>query len=302
MAHTVSIPEFLRPIYPNSVQWCGAVPVMVFRDHRWTLPVIKLAVDAGLVLPPVTLVMLDRHRDSLPPAGPDVLAAYDPVNGTLEELVALVRDVCSPRDDDWVTAGMELGLVGNAVQFGHEDDDDEPRSPVVVYRDRKGREHRRYSLGRPVVELSYGGALAYRTNRQAEAGLWDVLGWDPATQRVAPPGSLWFDIDLDYATVKWETYALSYTRRMFMGEFLMRCSSNYYHEFRPTTLFRRCIAASGGVSVATEPGWCDGPARSKTILATMNRLLFASALETGAMDVAPSPAYPTETGGPAQFP
>ena len=270
--------------------------VVLSLDSCWTLPVIKLAVDAGLVLPPVTLVMLDRHRDALPPADPDVLAAYDPVDGTLEELVALVRDVCSPRDDDWVTAGMELGLVGNAVQFGHEDDEDAPRSPVAVYRDRKGREHRRFTLGRPVVELSYGGALADRTHQAADGGLWDVLGWDPATQRIAPAGALWFDIDLDFATVKWETYVLAYTRSMFMGEFLRRCSSQYYHEFRPAALFRRCIAASGGVSVASEPGWCDGPARAKTILGTMNRLLFGSALDTGAMDVAQSPAYPTGTG------
>jgi hypothetical protein len=296
VAHTVTIPESLRPIYPNPVQWCGTVPVTLFRDHRWSLPVIKLAVDAGLVRPPVTLVMLDRHRDALPTVDPDVLATYDPVGGSLKELVALVRDVCSPRDDDWVTAGMELGLVGDAVQFGHEDDEDTPPVPVVIYHDSASRKHRRFTLGRPVVELSYGGAMADSAHEAAEAGLWDVMGWDPAEQSIVSDGDLWFDIDLDYATVKWETYVLSYTRRMFAGEFLKGCSSRYYHGFRPAALFRRCIASAGGVSISSEPKWCGGPARAKRILGVMNRLLFGSMLDTDAMDVSPSPEYPTETG------
>jgi hypothetical protein len=54
----------------------GGAPVVVLRDHRWTLPVVHFAAEQGLVATPVPIVMFNRHRDSRPPADAGAIQEY----------------------------------------------------------------------------------------------------------------------------------------------------------------------------------------------------------------------------------
>ncbi len=234
--------------------------------------------------------MLDRHRDALPSRDPAPLAAWREGARDLGDLIGIVRDTLSPRDDDWIAAGMELGLVSDVMQFGHEDGD-EP-GPVTETVDARGGLHRRFRLGRPATEVAWSGALADPAHPAARGGLWNLIGWDPAGGTLRPQVPLWLDIDLDYCTISWETYVVPYPAKVMHGEFLRR-RQNPYGECRPAAFFRAAAACAGGITVATEPAWCGGAAAADRLLRHVNRIMFGGALETAAIRTAYPPAYPT---------
>jgi hypothetical protein len=59
-------------------------------------------------------------------------------------------------DDDWIKAGMELGLIDNVVLWGV---DFEHRTDENMYSDAIGRFHEIYTIGALNNELGYQGDL-----------------------------------------------------------------------------------------------------------------------------------------------
>lgn len=278
-------------IYPNSPQQVSGTPAAVFRDHRWTLPAIFAAAEAGLLTLPVTVVSFDRHRDSLAPADPALLAAFRN-NGGMEDLTALVRDVLSPRDDDWITAGMELGIISDVVQFAV--DDLRAEETAETYTDATGTIHRLFRLGRPGGELSWKGALADHAHPSAAAGLWDTLGWDAMSRSLRPPGGLVLDIDLDAFTFSWERYTFPYTPEIWEGEYLRPVQSAAEGAYTAADFVRTLAVEAALVTIATEPGFCGGAANARGILEDANRHLFGGALDTAVIEVDYPAKYPEE--------
>ena len=103
---------------------------LIHRDHRWTLVLLHWAQEKGLLPRPCNLVMFDAHHDALEPA---CAGRLDRVR--IEGLsAAILFDICTgarqndwdarlnPLDDDWVRAGMRLGLIRDAVIFGVHDE------------------------------------------------------------------------------------------------------------------------------------------------------------------------------------
>ena len=152
------IPETLKDIYPNRLQRIYGKPTVVFRDHRWILPVLFLGRERELLQTPALLVSFDRHPDALKPVNcVDPLARFRGDGGTLDKLVRLVKHHLSPRDDDWIVSGMELGLISDVIQFNSNIDSEIKKGVVREYCDAQGMKHLIFRLGRPVHELSYTG-------------------------------------------------------------------------------------------------------------------------------------------------
>ena len=97
------IPDYAKDIYPNPVQYIYGKPVFVFRDHRWTIPVIYIAGEKKLLKIPAKIVIFDRHKDSLSPLnGTEALRKFRTENGSFNDLIDIVMKQLSPRDDDWI--------------------------------------------------------------------------------------------------------------------------------------------------------------------------------------------------------
>jgi len=95
------------------------VPYILHEDHRWVLPIVHFAQQRGTLPKPCTVVMFDRHHDALDPSkkSMDDLRRLRSTP-TLQGVVSLCAEGLSKIDDDWLKAGMELGLFGHAVIFG----------------------------------------------------------------------------------------------------------------------------------------------------------------------------------------
>lgn len=285
------IPEKFRDIYPNPVQYVAGTPAVVFRDHRWTVPVVRFAAEAGLIRLPARVVTFDRHRDSLVPNGSHGETAWRRSDGSLEDLVRIVSRKLSPRDDDWIIGGMEEGLISDVVQFRTEPDSMEK---ITRRNDANGIDHRIFHLERPSAELTWKGALVNAGHEAAAEGVWDVLGWDPENRSVRGADDLLFDIDLDFFTICWETYTFPFPGEVYEGEFLAPRQSPFFEEYRPVDFIGSLIRAAGTVTIACEPDFCGGEEKARKILGDVNRHVLGGYLDTGQLAVDYSPVYSAE--------
>ena len=103
-----------------------------------------------------------------------------------------------------------------------------------------------------------------------------------------------FDVDLDFFTVSWETYTFPFTREIYDGEFLQFCQSDYADDIRPVDLVRSLAESASVITVATEPQFCDGAGKAEKILDDVNRVFFEDQINTEELAVDYLPLYPSE--------
>jgi len=290
------IPDYLTGIYPNSVYYLYQNPVFVFRDHRWTLPVIYLAGIKKLIKFPVKIVTFDRHKDALAPLnGTESLSNFRLNGGSFDELVHIVINHLSPRNDDWIESGMELGLISDVVQFISGKENSDSIEPISLYTDSMNMVHRIYHLSRPVHELSYKGALADPSHQFVSEGLWDILGWDPSMPGLTGKAySFIFDIDLDFFTFTWDKYIFAFTEEIYEGEFLLPCQSSFYEDYLPLGFIRELARKASLLTIACEPDFCGGDKKARNILEDINGLFLERELYTDRIEVDYKPVYPDE--------
>jgi hypothetical protein len=210
--------------------------------------------------------MFDAHHDALEPACAERLDRVR-IDGISAEVLV---DICTGArgddylerlrllDDDWVRAGMRLGLIRNAVIFGVHDigGEDFP----LTFRDALDEPHRIDVLSRPNSELGYQGELgdSIRINQAA----WEVLGWGSSRGKrwfLEEREAVLFDIDLDYFAINWDDYTFPWPEEIFRREFLE--PSQYYTTMGRTTqeFFQGLLGRAGLVTISTEPRHCgDG--------------------------------------------
>src|ERR1700730_17497049 len=169
---------FALPDSENPIQSSlHGTPCVIHEDHRWLLPIAHVAQAKGLLPKPCTLVMFDLHTDSNDPHCAAKLAAIR-AHVSIESLVALCERDLAPLDDDWVKAGMELGMFGDAVIFGVSSPREGSRESSSVYTSRStSQEHHIQILSLPRSELLFKGKLSDELKSEQLRKLWDILGW-----------------------------------------------------------------------------------------------------------------------------
>jgi len=264
----------------------------MFRDHRWTLPVIRHAADRGLLGLPVTVVTLDRHEDSLEPDRGALGGVYGATCG-FAELVDVVMHVLSPRDDDWIPAGMELGIIGDVVQFSTGRMETSVPDSVWRYTDFHGEDHRVYRLGMVRSALSHGGGLAASTGQFSS--IRETIGFDAASRTFAPSATgLVLDIDLDFFTVEWDTVLFPFSEEVVRHEFDGLCQSPWYDSYTAAAFLRGLAEAAAVVTVASEPRYCGGVENTKRILRIADAEIFGGFIPLDKWRVDYDSVYPSE--------
>ncbi len=267
---------------------CHGPRCLMHRDHRWTLVILDWAQTRGLVPRPCNLVLFDAHHDTCPPHCHRRLDETRRAGLTAEELF----DIClgsqhaederlSTKDDDWIQAGMRLGLIGNAVVFGvHHPGMDFPRR----VEDAVGETHWIDVLPRPNSALGYQGAPGdtVKVNRRA----WEIIGWEQQGERrwfrqEGPPFLL--DIDLDYFAVSWEDYLFPWPEEVFQREFMTPSEQPSTQGRTTRDFFMGLLDRASLLTISTEPRHCgdgdhEGP-KVESILRRMNEYAFEGRLQ-----------------------
>ena len=157
-------------------------PSFVHTDHRWMLPIVHYAQERSWLPRPCTLVLFDEHHDALPPRNLKELqrACGQPL--TPEHVVQICKTILSPLDDDWITAGMDLGLFDGAIVFGVRQMGD--LEGLRSYRDISGIEHQLFFPSLPGRALGYQGELSDRARATQFVGFQE--DGTPGFQNLSP--------------------------------------------------------------------------------------------------------------------
>jgi hypothetical protein len=254
------------------------VRFVLHEDHRWLLPIAHAAQERGLLPKPCNLVCFDLHHDALPPRSlPELRAVRESLS--VSDVVRLCSQDLSKNDDDWLKAGMELGMFGDAVIFGVEGASD--ANTYRTYRDHLGGEHMIEMLSRPRSALAYQGSLSDRARNGALERIWDVLGWQILHQVfefLPDRPRILLSIDLDYFAVRWDDYTFPWPDEVFEREIL--AASDYWSTQGWTgKAFVQGLAEKAGlVAICRESECTGGPEKSRLILSKLDECVFDGAL------------------------
>ena len=163
--------EFLRQRDNLREAYFGNIPCFLHDDHRWVLPLIHVMQQSGALPVPCVWVMFDAHRDDSEPGCKEILVRLRGKGLTLPALFELCDSHLRKLDDDWLKAGMELGLLSDAVIFGAKD----TSRATGTFIDHTGVEHRIKFCGYPFDQLGYQGDLSDMARSSALRELWDIF-------------------------------------------------------------------------------------------------------------------------------
>jgi hypothetical protein len=252
-------------------------PAFIHNDHRWVLAILSWAQTQGIITRPSLLVMFDYHTDFAPPivttsdGGPQLVEFYN-ANPSVEAAFAVCQNDLADDDGDWVSGGMELGIISDAVVFGAEsghlaDDDD-----GYIYTDLLNRTHRFWSLPLPFDALAHQGVLEDTHYKPRE--LWESLGWDPYDGLCDRTQSLILDFDLDVFAMHHRLGPrFAWPDKIFAYQFHERTTGRT--DLTGFDFVNLLIDRCGLVTIAREPDYCGGEDECSTILDRLNRTLFA---------------------------
>jgi hypothetical protein len=182
--------------------------------------------------------------------------------------------------DDWIQAGMHLGIFRNPAVFLPEG---APNGAPLQFTDSAGDPHCVVLLDLPRREMGYGGRLVEGDRR--DDILWRVLGWDEREGRYwfrSPGEPLALDFDLDCFAVEAGEYRFPWCAEMFEGEFLAP-SSHPATEGRTGAEFVAALAERARLlTFAAEPRHCgdglDPGPKAGRIFDSVNAFLFGGRL------------------------
>jgi hypothetical protein len=228
---------------------------------------------------PCALVMFDAHTDCVDPYCREKLAAIRPRVNT-EDVIALCRKDLKTLDDDWVKAGMELGIFGDAAIFGvfHTDLGQDSQ----IYTDRStGQEHHIQILGLPRSELFFKGKLSDELKSEQLRKCWEMLGWKATAAGFnfvegLPP--ILLTIDLDCFAVCWREYTFPWPDEVFEAE-LNSLGYGAASGWSGKRLLLSLAEKAGLVAIARESACTGGPGKAAQILRKLNHYVFDGALD-----------------------
>jgi uncharacterized protein YoaH (UPF0181 family) len=213
--------------------------------------------------------MFDAHHDALEPACLDRIRSLRAGGFSTGDVIELCRQDLRQLDDDWLRAGMHLGLIGDAVVFGVENHFNEF---PMDFTDKSGCAHRIELLELPGHGLGYQGSLSDLAKSYAYDRAWEILGWEYRNG-----GGFWFrpepklvlDFDLDCFAINWRDYTLPWPEEVFRGEFLE--VSTYFSTagLNGQQFVRGLVEKAGLITIASKPDHCGGERKASEILAML---------------------------------
>ena len=258
------------------------IPVVVYDDDRWTLPVLLEAQRHQILRGSSRLLSLDYHFDAITPRRGLGAARTLRTNGIpWSEFVQFVDGDLSKSDDDWIVAGMELGLLQDVVVFGAQEGTRES-TPALV--DGAGVAHTLLrSCSIPGPTLGHQGELSDLADRRRYGLLWNTLGWehtpDVGFRFTGEPRINVFHIDLDCFTIPWESYVFPWPSEVFRDKLLGESNCAHTRGWTGKRFLREIIDRAQLILIAREPNCTGGHAHSNRLLRLVNRFVFDGRIE-----------------------
>jgi len=253
----------------------------IHEDHRWVLPVIHDAQVKEILPKPCTIIIFDAHHDASDPICPEDIRELRKSGFDTSDLIDLCKNKLKKMDDDWLKAGMELGLIDDVVIFGVDNYFDKEK--LREYEDHCGVKHRIEMIQSIISELSDNqGDLNDLARSKELCGLWDILGWEYSPEHgfmfSDDKKSILLDIDLDCFAVFWREYHFPWPHEVFENEFFRPSQHSTTSGWNAAKFLEEFISRAALITIAEEPDFCGGIEKSNIIFDRVNKYLFQKRL------------------------
>ena len=224
--------------------------IILYDDHRSILNVLFETKKLGLFSTTPNLIFFDKHDDACNPQinAKDLLEKWGVErieDVSSRDFWSFVEFDLSGIDDDWLLAGMELGLINNAVVIGQNENSNmisaEIKEPY-------------YETVRNIFEYNQPPHERY----------------DKFSEEVTNPFVL--DFDLDCFTTECEDNVYAWPEKILREK--------YYDNEEVQYFMHKLINRSTIITICREPACCGGLGESNKILGYLDRYFFDGCLDT----------------------
>lgn len=249
--------------------------VVLYEDHRTILNVLYFLKLNELAVFPIDLFMFDDHDDFEKPSDNalESITEFNAAAPTEREFWSFTEFDLNPEDNDWVKAGMELGLINNIFLF-HSTQASYNFSET--YQTHNFGEKKLYNLGRTWDALAFNCRLDDFSNGATYGQLWEDMGWikNNGKFEFRRDNSFIADFDLDCfsANILDKNYAVPSEILITKFEEYIRPHNHYY--IKATDFVKELIEKSVLTTVCFENIFCGGIRESHKIFETFDYLFF----------------------------
>lgn len=252
---------------------------LIYEDHRTILTVLFALQKQLDKTGPIDIVMFDKHDDFMDPS-PEALEKIAEFikKPSLAKLYTLVEFDLNGIDDDWVKAGMELGLIGNVFLFNAEVSQIDF---VKEYQTLRFGIKKMYNIGAVWDALDGRGYLSDLHRLNLLDKLWEDFGWtfeDAKFHFKNDRNPYILDIDLDCFTcnVYCKTVAIA---SEILEQKLYEGISSTHHSYYDSVSFVKKLAEDSCVNtICFESNYCGGIRQAHQIFNKIDELFFDSEL------------------------
>lgn len=251
----------------------------IHKDHRYTLPLVLHAQRKGFLPKPCDLICFDNHHDCCLPKDLEKLKSIDVDKTGITEFTKFCDQDLSKLDDDWIIAGIELGIFNNVIIFGVTRNTSSPRHiENNVYEDMHGAKHKIF-----IKSCHLGPMLAYQGDLSDGARdhlrvFWNTIGWEIVRgkgfnfkKNIEP---FLFDIDLDCFSIYWSDFEFPWLEEVYKERYFKISDYGPTQGLYGKKVFQDFIKNSGFITIAKEPVPCGGEDKSNKILIDVKDYLF----------------------------
>lgn len=252
--------------------------VAVYEDHRTLINVLFQLSEAYGDREPFDLIMFDNHDDFCHVSE----SVGDKLEKVLEtrckrELSTIVEFDLNGLDDNWVTAGMELGLIGNVFLFNSNESGIDFRES---YQTRRFGIHHMYNMGNVWSVIGHRGELNDPIKNQFRP-LWDDFGWELHEGKFyfkEKRNRFVFDIDLDCFSTSILDKTVAIPEELIIERLTENLHPSYHHYYTAQAFMKELIRKSELVTLCFENGCCGGFRESHKIFNMVDYVLFDNEL------------------------
>ncbi|MEO8086224.1 MAG: hypothetical protein ABI763_05370 [Bacteroidota bacterium] len=264
-------------------KYVSSKEVVIYEDHRTILNVLHKLKEANKIDSSLNLIMFDAHDDfcNLRPN------ALSKIKGLLKgltdkKLSSFVEFELNGLDDDWVKAGMELGLIGDCILFNSTESSIRLKEE---YETKDFGKKKFFNLGEVWSTMGSRGCLGDIVRSDEYKELWESLDWEYSNDNIfdfkKERKKYVFDIDLDCFTTKIFEKTVAIPQRILNQKFkeLRRSDTNYYTN--SLQFVKRLIEDAELVTICMESDYCGGIREAQDIFNSVDLLFFDGELGKG---------------------
>lgn len=255
----------------------GDKEIIVYDDHRCVLTVLFEAKKLGIIDSLTNLISFDMHDDAKPIHPNTAKILRELIKTDLSSLPSrdfksFVEYDISEYDDDWVTIGMELGLINNIINIGCEDNFNIREWKNHIYVDSNRKEHYGFVLGHLRDELNRHGGIIADLALPENDRIRKILGYTDSSAYPYIHGEVNFvlDFDLDCFTTNCMSERYAWPEDIFRNEYGQNSKAGYF--------MQELIKKAKFITICREPSFCGGIGEAYKILGYLDRYFFDDCL------------------------